>query len=175
METQPHLRRAPTTGHPPSHPPTKRRPVIVCVVERGRRGTKARRTTTRAAPERSPPPGTVEPDHHLQETLKWLHSASEKLRKFSREAQLKKRGGLAPHPWAVAQPTGQSLKLGWEYGCVRGGGTPPPPPEGASNLQPVLHHADAVPARLRIGRQVIDCMSVSPISWQRNLNLCGSQ
>jgi hypothetical protein len=44
-----------TTGHQPSHPPTTRQPVIVCVVELGWRGTTARQTTTRAAPGRSPP------------------------------------------------------------------------------------------------------------------------
>jgi hypothetical protein len=54
--------------------------------------------------------------------------------------------GLAPHPWAVAQPTGQSLKLGWGYGSVRWGGTSSPPPEGSSNLQPVLHQALIMPA-----------------------------
>jgi hypothetical protein len=45
----------PTKGHPLSHPPTKRQPVIVGAVERGGRGTTARRTTTRAAPGRSHP------------------------------------------------------------------------------------------------------------------------
>jgi hypothetical protein len=29
---------------------------------------------------------------------------------------LKKMKGLASHPWTVAQPAGQSLKLGWGYG-----------------------------------------------------------
>ena len=31
---------------------------------------------------------------------------------------LKKIKGLASHPLAVAQPTGQSLKSGWGYECV---------------------------------------------------------
>ena len=46
----------PSTGHPPSHPPTKQQPVIVGAVDLGWRGTTARQTTTRAAPGRSPPP-----------------------------------------------------------------------------------------------------------------------
>ena len=49
---------------------------------------------------------------------------------FAREARLlrAKANGLAPHPWAVvvSQPTGQSLKLGWGYECVRGESPPTP-------------------------------------------------
>ncbi len=40
---------------------------------------------------------------------------------MSNLARLKKGGGLAPHPWAVGQLSGQSLKLGLGYGCVWGG------------------------------------------------------
>ena len=72
--------------------------------------------------------------------------ASERHCQFSREARLhraKKMKGLAPHPWAVTQPTGQSLNLNE---CVWGKGIPPPP-RGASNLQPVLRHASAVSAQ----------------------------
>ena len=58
---------------------------------------------------------------------------------------LKQMKGLAPHPWAVAQPTGQSLK--WMRECVGGEGSPPPSPKGASNLQPVLRHASVVSAQ----------------------------
>jgi hypothetical protein len=57
-------------------------------------------------------------------------------------AGLKKMKGLAPHPWSVTQPTGQSLKwmrVGW--------GHPSPFPKGASNLQPVLRHASVVSAQ----------------------------
>jgi len=50
--------------------------------------------------------------------------------------------GLASHPWAVTQPTGQSLKWMREWGG--GEGSPPPSPTGASNLQPVLRHASVV-------------------------------
>ena len=66
---------------------------------------------------------------------------------------------LAPNPWTAAQPTGQSLKLGWGYGlgCVRVGGHPSPTPEGASNLQPVLHHAGVVSAQ----------------NWSTGERLCG--
>ncbi len=85
----------------------------------------------------------------------WLRSASEQLIQFFREARLhwaKKMKGLAPHPWAEAQPTGQSLKLGGGmrggYGCVCGGGTPRPPPRAASSLQPALHHAGVVSAQI---------------------------
>jgi hypothetical protein len=55
--------------------------------------------------------------------------------------------GLAPHPWAVTQPTGQSLK--WMRECGKGEGSPPPSssPKSASNLQPVLRHASVVSAQ----------------------------
>jgi hypothetical protein len=82
---------------------------------------------------------------------------------------LKQMKGLAPHPWAVAQPTGQSLK--WMRECVGGEGSPPPSSKGASNLQPVLRHASVVSAQNWLTGEL--CVAVSPISWQRNLNLCG--
>jgi len=54
----------------------------------------------------------------------------------------------------------------------RGEAFPPPSPTGASNLQPVLHHAGVVSAQNRLTGEL--CVAVSPISCQRNLNLCGS-
>ena len=68
--------------------------------------------------------------------------------------------GLAPHPWSVAQvvaqPTGQTLKRGWGVNAYEGS-NPPPSPEGASNLQPVLHHAGVVSAQ----------------NWSTGKRLCG--
>lgn len=58
---------------------------------------------------------------------------------------LKKMKGLAPHPWAVTQPTGQSLNWLRVWGGRRG--IPPPSPTGTSNLQPVLRHAGVVSAQ----------------------------
>ena len=80
-----------------------------------------------------------------------MRSASEQLSQFSRDPAytgLQKMKGLAPHPCAVAQPTGQSIKLGWVYASVWGGGgtAPRPPGEGAGNL--VLHHAGVVSAQI---------------------------
>ena len=67
--------------------------------------------------------------------------------------------------WPVTHSSG--------YMCVRGGEAfPPPSPTGASNLQPVLHHAGVVSAQNRLTGEF--CVAVSPISLQRNLNLCGS-
>ena len=56
--------------------------------------------------------------------------------------------------------------------CAGGRDIPPPSPTGASNLQPVLHHAGVVSAQNRLTGEF--CVAVSPISLQRNLNLCGS-
>jgi hypothetical protein len=57
--------------------------------------------------------------------------------------------------------------------CVRGGeAIPPPSSTGASNQQPVLHHAGVVSAQSLATGEL--CVAVSPISWQRNLNFCGS-
>ena len=52
-----------------------------------------------------------------------------------------------------------------------GEGSPPPSPKGASNLQPVLRHASVVSAQNWLTGEL--CVAVSPISLQRNLNLCG--
>ena len=57
--------------------------------------------------------------------------------------------------------------------CAGGRVIPPPSPTGASNLQPVLHHAGVVSAQNRMTGE-LTCVAVSPISWQRNLNLCAS-
>jgi hypothetical protein len=54
-------------------------------------------------------------------------------------------------------------------GCVCGVS----PPEGASILQQVLHHASIVTVYSDF-RQVIVCVCVTPMPWQRNLNLCVS-
>jgi hypothetical protein len=54
--------------------------------------------------------------------------------------------------------------------CLTASSAPLPPP--------VLHHlAEFLLAQclLRIGRQVIAYAAVTPMLWQRNLNLCGSQ
>jgi hypothetical protein len=74
---------------------------------------------------------------------------------------LKKMKGLAPHPWAVTQPTGQSLQ--WmRVGGGWGGGTPPPSPKGTSNLQPVLRHASEVSAQNWLTGALL-CVSVTNI------------
>jgi hypothetical protein len=57
--------------------------------------------------------------------------------------------------------------------CV-GGGTPPPSPKGAKNLQPVLRHASEVSDQNWLTGELLTVVTVSPISCQRNLNLCGS-
>ena len=57
--------------------------------------------------------------------------------------------------------------------CVCGGeAIPPPSPSGTSNLQPVLLHVGVVSSQNWLTGEL--CVAVSPISWQRNLNLCGS-
>jgi len=85
---------------------------------------------------------------------------------------LKKMKGLVPNPWAITRPTGKSHTQ--VHACVCGGGRgiPPPSPTGARNLQPVLHHASLVSAQSWVTGDL--CVGVSPIFWQRNLNLCGS-
>jgi hypothetical protein len=82
-------------------------------------------------------------------------------------------GDLSTHPWSVTQPTGQSLKLGWGYGSVCGGGAPPPPPRGAQ--QSAARPASCLRSVCSDFRQVIPFVSVTPMPWQRNLNLGGSQ
>ena len=58
--------------------------------------------------------------------------------------------------------------------CVCGGdeASLPLPQAGTSNLQPVLRHAGVVSAQNWLTGEL--CVAVSPISWQRNLNLYGS-
>jgi len=69
--------------------------------------------------------------------------------------------GLYSAHWQVTHSSGCM--------CVR---DPSPFPTVASNLQPVLQHAGVVSAQNRMTGEL--CVAVSPISWQRNLNLCGS-
>ena len=69
----------------------------------------------------------------------WLRRMSEQLCQFSREAVytgLKKMEGLAPHPWTVMQPTGQSFK--WMRECVGGGRIPSPFPLHTMHSRPSL-------------------------------------
>ena len=86
---------------------------------------------------------------------------------------LNKNEGSCTPAWAVVQPTGQSLEIGWGYGSVWGGGACPPlpPPEGASSLQPVASCRRSVCSGFR---QVSACVAVTLMPRQRNLNLCGS-
>jgi hypothetical protein len=78
--------------------------------------------------------------------------------------------GLAPHPGLITQPTGQSTLVTQMDAYVCGGERhPPPSPAGTSNLQPVLCHAGVVAAQDWLTGEL--CVVVSPISWQRNLNL----
>ena len=70
------------------------------------------------------------------------------------------------------QPTGQSLK--WMLRVGGGGwGHPSSFPKGISNLQPVLRHASVVSVQNWLTGELLRG-GVSSISWQRNLNLCGS-
>ena len=64
-------------------------------------------------------------------------------------------------------PTQRNMSSG------RGGGRHPFPfPKGYQRSQPVLRHASEVSAQNWLTGEL--CVAVSPISWERNLNLCGS-
>ena len=79
-------------------------------------------------------------------------------------------------PPAETQTNGDSYEfiqiktpLSLSHVCAGGRVIPPPSPTGASNLQPVLHHAGVVSAQNWMTGE--PCVAVSPISWQRDLNL----
>ena len=78
----------------------------------------------------------------------WLRGAIERHCQFSGRpvyTGLKKKKVLHPIPGLLTQPTGKSHTQ--VDACVCGGEIPPPSPTGASNLQPVLHHAGVVSAQ----------------------------
>jgi len=78
----------------------------------------------------------------------WLRGAIERHCQFSGRpvyTGLKKMKVLHPIPGLLTQPTGKSHTQ--VDACVCGGEIPPPSPTGASNLQPVLHHAGVVSAQ----------------------------
>jgi hypothetical protein len=72
---------------------------------------------------RGSPACAVESVRHRQETRDWLSGVIERHYQFYWEASLhwsKKMKGLAPHPWAIIQPTGKSHTQ--VDACVCGGG-----------------------------------------------------